>query len=524
MTYSPSFILDVVTPYTEQEAQQTQTDQENAGQTWQDNLTKYGDTKKARDETVKAVKKLEGVKTAGVSSDGVNIWIEFKSGIRGGLMLSQEGSGTGGTAGPFVEGMAQAVRRRADRPLGVLPTSCKQESDTAGGTSSVGNCNVLIWDKYAEDYEHVDITPFASDPSKKFQIHREYGDEDNKHCTVDSLREITEYGTVIIRTPGQKGRVSPLYSTNEVVTWQKLGEEKYMLDLLTGCLEAFINMGGVWEFYFTPSFISTLEGQFDKSIVYVEAAYGSELASAFLSKGAHTFFGYSGEPDYAWMIDTGKKLFTSMVKDGKDTGEAYAAIPERSKGSSYFLWFSSSIDGISYDCGPKKADGRIGVQMNSHVIYQPPNRPPYKYDEERGYRAGGSHPDFTGQFLNNIFKMTWDFNIYGSRLWGEMEVTLDKEPSGATKVISFWAWEKQQELGGEFGYRYMIIQGGNINFTEKTDYLLTFEARGSEVCNYVTEAIGYTSGNKTDGLHEYWFNGFECNNKSILNIYFEFVK
>jgi len=54
--------------------------------------------------------------------------------------------------------------------------------------------------------------------------------------------------------------------------------------------------------------------------------------------------------------------------------------------------------------------------------------------------------------------------------------------------------------------------------------LLTFEARGSEVCNYVTKAYGYTSGNKTDGLHEYLFNGFECNNKSYLNIYFEFIK
>ena len=68
MTYSPSFILDVVTPYTEQEAQQTVASHQQAGQTWGDNLTKYGDTKKARDETVKAVKKMDGVKNAGISS------------------------------------------------------------------------------------------------------------------------------------------------------------------------------------------------------------------------------------------------------------------------------------------------------------------------------------------------------------------------------------------------------------------------------------------------------------------------
>ena len=102
-------------------------------------------------------------------------------------------------------------------------------------------------------------------------------------------------------------------------------------------------------FYFTPSFISTLEGQFDKSIVYVEAPYSSDLASAFLSKGVHTFFGYSGEPERAWTTNTEQELFTSMVKDGMDTGEAYAALPSRSEGNALFLKYSSSTTEIGYE-------------------------------------------------------------------------------------------------------------------------------------------------------------------------------
>jgi hypothetical protein len=47
--------------------------------------------------------------------------------------------------------------------------------------------------------------------------------------------------------------------------------------------------------------------------VYVEAPYSIDLASAFLRKGAHAFFGYSGKPDYTWKNETRKKLFTSMV-------------------------------------------------------------------------------------------------------------------------------------------------------------------------------------------------------------------
>ena len=296
-TYSPSFTLDVVTPYTEQEAQQTMTAQENSELTWQNNLIKYGDTKKARDETVKAVKKLEGIKDAGVTSDGVNIWIEFKSGIRGGMVLSQEGSEARGTTGPFMGEKEKAAMRRVDSSLSALQSTCKQKSDTAGGTFSVGNCDVLIWDWYALDSEQVRYDSiFYTNPDNKFKVDKRIGGEELDGCRVDSLRDITKYGTLIVRTPDTKGRVGTVYATNEGVTWQKLGEEKYMFDLLTGCLEALIDRAGVWRFYFTPSFISTLEGHFDNGMVYFESSNSSELATAFLGKGVHTFFGYSGIP------------------------------------------------------------------------------------------------------------------------------------------------------------------------------------------------------------------------------------
>ena len=362
MTYSPSFSLDVVTPYTEQEAQQTMTAQESAGQAWLDNLTKYGDSKKARTETVKAVKALEGVKEAGVSSDGASIWIEFTSGIKGGLLLSQEEETS---ASPVVERIEPSVRRTADIPLYVPPTSCTQKSDTAEGTSpaeAVGNCKVLIWDLYGEYEDDVDISAFTSNPSMRFLITKEYrslkDDLTDDGCQVDSLRDIWQNGTVLIKTESRRGAVQPLFKTNENVTLQKYAQEKYMLEVLTGCLEARHNpYSGETKFYFTPNFISTLEGQFNKrSIVYVEAAYSSELASAFLSKGVHTFFGYSGGGMNTWYLanENRNKLFTSMVKDGMDTGEAYAALPILSFGTSLFLKYSSSTTEIGYegDCFP----------------------------------------------------------------------------------------------------------------------------------------------------------------------------
>ena len=81
---------------------------------------------------------------------------------------------------------------------------------------------------------------------------------------------------------------------------------------------------------FTPLFIYGLNGNFNNSIVYVDAHDSSDLASAFLKKRVHTFFGYLGRG--YWWPEPGIELFTSMVKDGMDTGEAYAALPSRSEG------------------------------------------------------------------------------------------------------------------------------------------------------------------------------------------------
>ena len=72
------------------------------------------------------------------------------------------------------------------------------------------------------------------------------------------------------------------------------------------------------------------------------------MRTHFSGKGVHTFFGYSGKPDDTWKNETRKKLFTSMVKDGMDTGEAYAALPSRSEGDSLFLKYSSSVQEIAY--------------------------------------------------------------------------------------------------------------------------------------------------------------------------------
>ena len=494
MTYSPSFSLDVVVPYTEQQAQQTMTAQENAGQAWQDNLTKYGDTKKARTETVKAVKTMEGIKDAGVSSDGASIWLEFTSGIKGGLLLSQEEETS---AGPVVERIEPSVRRTADIPLYVLPTSCTQKSDTAEGTSpaeAVGNCKVLIWDLYGEYEDDVDISAFTSNPSMRFLITKEYrsfkDDLTDDGCQVDSLRDIWQNGTVLIKTESRRGAVQPLFKTNENVTLQKLAQEKYMLEVLTGCLEArhdpYI---GKTKFYFTPNFISTLEGQFNKrSIVYVEATGSSELASAFLSKGVHTFFGYSGGGIWYITNKNRNKLFTSMVKDGMDTGEAYAALPSRSEGNSLFLKYSSSVDEISYDCEPPKpVSGSITLQVKGVFEYTFPDQSTELLPWDNVLMSVPDVGTF-GEMTGNSLYQSWDYvSGSGKRFWGELQIDLDNDLQSATKVTYFRGLLKRTD-GPHEQVTVEFSSQGEVQRFEKTDYFIRFYITRSQTCHYISES------------------------------------
>ncbi len=526
-TYSPSFSLDVVTPYTQEEAQKTVAAHESALQVWEQNLSTLGDTKKAKDATIKSIKGMDGVKNAGLSQDGGNIWIEFESGIWGGLLLSPIKSGNRGapTVRTLARGPGQNIQTRAENQLSTPLSNCNQVGDSSGGNAVLPDCSIFMWDP-DRDLEHNSL----------YDLFREIVPDTRVGSTIYSglnysgLTNLTQYGTVYIRAQSTKGAKAPIvFETAELpgdFVLANLFDERVMLDLLTGCLERWISWDpdtskAIIRYFFTPTFISTLEGDFKNSVVFFNSPNSSEIAPIFLKKKAHTFFGFKGDYWDGYSEDIPKQLFASMLKEGKDTGEAFEALPKNSETASSLRKFSSTGE-ISYDCGP--ASGRLGLQMNSHFTYQPPIGPPYTYDQEKGYYAGGSAPDFAGQFVKNAFNMTWNFTKNGIHYAGKMEVTLDNGPRDATKVISFLAEENREELTGERSILYMTTKGENIGITSTTNYGIYFELKGPGVCSHVTKAEGYMSSNKTDGFHEYWFNGFECNDKSYLNLYFDFIK
>jgi len=129
-----------VTPYTAEQTQETLTAHQQAVEVWQEKLAAYGNNKKAWTETVKAVKLLAGIKDAGVTKDGTMMWLEFTSGIRGGVPLTQEDQGS-------------SAMERVVRPVTQSASKEPRRALQAGGCTKVANKKVLVWDTYAERYE-----------------------------------------------------------------------------------------------------------------------------------------------------------------------------------------------------------------------------------------------------------------------------------------------------------------------------------------------------------------------------------
>ena len=294
---------------------------------------------------------MEGIKDAGISSDKVNIWIEFTSGIRGGLILSQKETENGlrSTVSSVAGGSVPPLSAGTGNSAVNTQNSCNQVANAGGEASdsaTVRNCRVHIWDPFwgNDSLPVIEANPYYkifNNTNGMLDVNAHFGD----HANVSFLRTLTDYGTVIIETLQWKSNVGPVFATGTEFLPDHLANEEIMLEILLGSLELWTSMKNEIYYAFTPLFIYGLDGNFKNSIVYVHAYDSSTLAEAFLKKGVHTFFGYMGNPDD---IYAGETLFTSMVKDGMDTGEAYAALPSRSEGGSLFLKYSSSTTEIGY--------------------------------------------------------------------------------------------------------------------------------------------------------------------------------
>lgn len=328
-----------------------------------------------------------------------SINIKYKSGVEGGLIISQLNSaGKTTTRGGIKQDerrksrsiplQFQTIGSRKDLP-GVL---FKTNYITALDPKIIGNRNVLIYAPFEAAFsvnERPSVESVLSTSGFEFDV----TSLTNQEATVSALSNLTNYGLVLLATHGSDGKA---FATGEVVDTTAPNYATYYKPLLAANkLAIWTNMvistaGGVSKrsdiYAVRFPFISDLAGTFPNSVIInnsCESMKTLNLANAFTGKGAKTYYGYDKVVHDGLCLTVADTVAKRLAKDLKNTGEAFISATDpfspnavsMINGANDVHYTDSLINGdFEYgklDGWTKSGDGRVISQLASVGPTQP---------------------------------------------------------------------------------------------------------------------------------------------------------
>ncbi len=431
--FSPAVALEAFNEVTQAKFNETVQAHAKAVGIWKKKASQYGVTREARIKAAREIKKVPGIKDAGLSPDNATIWVDFQSGIEGALLIK---SGSGGDPG-LARVPTPAARTDTSHPTAMqTPSSADNPPRIVAGSASdskVGNCKVFVYDPFLDELGKWDVADELKDlfanPDDQEQFKVTYLRDTD--CTVAALKNLTDYGTVILGGHGgSTARGDLLVATREV--FNKLGKT-YKFGVSSRSLAR------VWyeeldEYYFAfkPNFVTGLSGSFKNSIVYVGtcfSAYNNMFARAFLKKGAKAYFGYSWITDGSVTIPTAKRLFNGLVSQHMNTAEAMASV-RRKYGAGPFRGVGK--EPVKYSCSKnpyalyKYAAASLETWGDQLWIYADNST---KVEKDVLLGSGHYFPLEGHWTSGNTFTINIDKYKNGNSVYtGKLEITLDLEP------------------------------------------------------------------------------------------------
>ncbi len=344
LVLSPSSFLDVVSPLTEAEVVTVQTVQAAGVALWEAAVAEHGEGKKALKQTVEGIAALAGVARAAVAGDGVNIHIEYASGLTGGIDLDPVGVDIGG--------LPLALSARSHAPAGArAPAALAARAPAALGGPRIGNGKVLVWSAFENENDQmaaataavVQLFENATCPDFEVTLLK------NEQCTLASIATFHQYGTVVLLTHGgQPQPKGPLgFMTREKATtfgtWLTHAEDLKLGRLL-------VYSGARKEkhdyFIFFPDYVAAVNpATFPNSVIFAGAcssALNRTMANAFLARGALAYFGFSDVTHATLLKLTSVGTFSGLLDPaGSPASDAFARVP--------FKTFKKYLDSVGFD-------------------------------------------------------------------------------------------------------------------------------------------------------------------------------
>lgn len=269
------------------------------------------------DPTVKKVEKEEGM-----------LKISHESGLESYVVLKENskmkgfGSVSDRSKTPSVPLSKQT--RGIFKPMFRMPSMGTRA--TAADETIIQNKRVLVWSAFADKFED-NMAVALKDIFDQSPVKLKVDYMTNIECSQASLANFANYGIIVIDTHGWNGDV---IFTREVIDQISNLSEEQIYNLYSSAVKMFTMRDGNTYAALTAKFIqSQLKLQFPNSVIFngsCESLKNDLLADAFISKGAKTYVGFTGNISTKTCTEKAQEFFSALVGSGlQTTGQAFIA-------------------------------------------------------------------------------------------------------------------------------------------------------------------------------------------------------
>lgn len=246
----------------------------------------------ARSDLVNFLRSRAGVSNAGISVDGVTVWIVFTSGLD--AMINTNPQGTKGGGHALEAGEFFPALRAQGGPM----------------VQFTGSAKAIALAPFFDGFTPFDETDNVAN-SLSMTCSGPVSPIKNGAADVNAFKALRQYGVISISSHGtvdQSGQVVIL--TREEATF--FSTIFHLIDVATGRIK---DVSGNWAI--TPKFIQAYAGGgFPDSLVYVSACQSTAngtMSNAFLSNGAKAYLGYSKVVNSDFSFAKGTSLFSTLA-------------------------------------------------------------------------------------------------------------------------------------------------------------------------------------------------------------------
>ncbi len=351
--------------------------------TWEAKKAALGDGIAARLATVLALEGQPGVSGVGLSDNRGSIAITYASGIIGVISLEPKRY-------PGVPATTASASTQARSPVVVSPRAIREPPPD--DAEVVGSHKVLVWDPGYFDGYPTEVYDFyqlyVNSTCPRFDVNYLHGAD----ATVESLADLTSYGTVLVSTHG--GLINHVFRGHHVFfnyfNTHAAAFNRADLQIRVASLLRHEIFVGIDSLGVGPGYIRALSGSFPNTIVLLGAcnsgrdyrnnATGSlphfgpaidSLNEAFASKGVGAYFGFSRIVTGSYVIDVAKKMFPQILNEGRTTTQAFLDFTPK-------LDEEGIQDALADPTNPAKTVEEA-IQRAAHLVMRPTDAKPIVY-------------------------------------------------------------------------------------------------------------------------------------------------